>query len=337
MRRPARPRLCSLRPPRTLGARTSPSSRARAAASGARVPAPEGSPRRPGAPRPVRRASTQARLAATAPSGHLSARLPAPALARGSPGGEAPVPARDCLLPRELGAGPRADTTGRGPRWPRPCREGGAAGAAAPPPAGAARERWELGLQHWRADGPSSPGAGRGGDRGRRDSGRGEGARSRPRRAGCAGARRCRAEVAPGWKPRGGGVRRRDSGFCPRRPGGATRGPRRGPEPSVPHEEGKNAVPGRGVGHLGTRATTAGKLWGGPWLRAPGCLGSPRSQEAERRDLEKQLGARQPGVLPRGPAGEAGAFCACGWSPTTKAIPRDPNYRVREAIQGLII
>lgn len=35
------------------------------------------------------------------------------------------------------------------------------------------------------------------------------------------------------------------------------------------HEEAKNADPGRGVGHLGTRATTAGKIWGGPWVRAP--------------------------------------------------------------------
>ena len=42
-------------------------------------------------------------------------------------------------------------------------------------------------------------------------------------------------------------------------------------------EEAKNADPGRGVGHLGTGATTAGKRWGGPWLQAPGRLGGPSS------------------------------------------------------------
>ncbi|XP_043308223.1 translation initiation factor IF-2-like [Cervus elaphus] len=90
----------------------------------------------------------------------------------------------------------------------------------------------------------------------------------------------------------------------------------------------------------------------GTWGRAPPRLGSAGADPAcEPRDAseppgpgkrrkgarEKQPGARQPGVLPRGPAGGAGAFFACGWSPTTKAIPRDPNYRVREAVQGLII
>lgn len=46
------------------------------------------------------------------------------------------------------------------------------------------------------------------------------------------------------------------------------------------HEEAKNAGPGRGVGHLGTRATTAGKIWGGPWVRAPGSLGAPQVPES---------------------------------------------------------
>lgn len=111
---------------------------------------------------------------------------------------EARVPAGAASSPCELGAGPRADATGRGPRWPRPRGEGGAAGAAAPPPAGAAPERREFGLLHWRggrAKLPKSrPRAGaaaaetQAGKRGRAaDSGK----------AGCAGARRCGTEGSP--------------------------------------------------------------------------------------------------------------------------------------------
>ena len=71
-----------------------------------------------------------------------------------------------------------------------------------------------------------------------------------------------RPDAAGRWGPQDGSREERGcaavvSGFCPRRPGGG----RRGPGHSGRHEEAKNADPERGVGHLGTRPTTAGQRW----------------------------------------------------------------------------
>lgn len=52
--------------------------------------------------------------------------------------------------------------------------------------------------------------------------------------------------------------------------------------------------------------------------------------------LEEAARGSAPGVFLRGPAGGAGACFACGWPPTTKAIPRDPNYRVQRPCRVLV-
>lgn len=218
--------------------------------------------------------------------------------------GGGPGPCQGCLLPRELGAGPGADATGRGPRWLRPRREGGVAGAAAPPPAGAARERWELRLLHWRGGRTtlprSRPGAGaaaagtQAGKRGRaEDSGR----------AGCAGARRCGLEVAPGWQ-----AERRACAAVTQAPASAG--------PGVPDEALDAALePPPGPRRRRTQNPGAGS---GTWGRAAPRLGSAGADAGcEPRDAsgppalgKRRDRARQPGVLPRGPAGGAGACFA---------------------------
>ncbi|XP_069925378.1 collagen, type I, alpha 1a isoform X2 [Oryctolagus cuniculus] len=70
---------------------------------GLRSRLPKGRRGAEGRPRPLRSARARTRLAATAPSGHLSAGLSASSQ-RGPPAGVAGVPARGCLLRRERGA-----------------------------------------------------------------------------------------------------------------------------------------------------------------------------------------------------------------------------------------
>lgn len=126
----------------------------------------------------------------------------------------------------------------------------------------------------------------RGGGRGRGDSGREEGARGRPGESRLRRGPMLQGGGGPRMEAGGEGVSRGDSGSCPRRPGGTRRGPQRSPRAPAQPAEAKKANPGRDIGHLGARATAAGKRWGGPCLRAPGCLGPPvpgkRRQETPR-------------------------------------------------------
>lgn len=227
-RRRARPRLSSRRPPRTLGTRTSPPARVPTAASGSLVPALEGSPRWRGALRPLRRASTHAQLAATAPSGHLSAQAPA-----GGRPVRPPPPARARHGPRsrrdwqgpQMAAAPQRGWSRGGGRAPSRGSCPGALGVRASP------------LEGRTSEAPLEPA--RGGGRGRGDSGREEGARGR------SGENRLRRGpmLQGGGGPRmeagGEGVRRSDSGSCPRRPGGTRRGPQRSPRPLARPAEAK--------------------------------------------------------------------------------------------------
>lgn len=91
----------------------------------------EGHLRWPGAQRPLRRASTQARLRSHRPSGHVSGRFRTRAGRGGRPrGGPGPGPGP----PRAAcGAGPTADTNGRGPRCTRPRERVEPAGWPRPP------------------------------------------------------------------------------------------------------------------------------------------------------------------------------------------------------------
>lgn len=169
-------------------------------------------------------------------------RLPPPALAR-----RGPRSGRDWQGPQMAAAPPRGWSRGGG-RAPSRGSRPGALGVRASPlegPTGEARRSWP------RA-GARRPGPGRGGAQ----ETRGESAQ--PDAA--------RRRVAAEWEPGGEGVHRGDSGSCPRRPGDARRGPRRSPRTPLRPEEAKNAAPEWGVGHLATRASTAGKRWGGPWL-----------------------------------------------------------------------
>lgn len=113
----------------------------------------------------------------------------------------------------------------------------------------------------------------RGGGRGRGDSGREKGARGRPGRTGCRGPM-LQGGGGPRMEARGEGVRRGDSGSCPRRPGVPDEALNAAPGPS-PGPQRRSKLTLDGLEHLGARATLAGKRWGGPWQRAPGCLGPP--------------------------------------------------------------
>ncbi|XP_041578381.1 collagen alpha-1(I) chain-like [Vulpes lagopus] len=300
-RRRAGPRLRSRRPPRTLGAQTSPPSRAHTAASGAPVPAPEGSPKWRGAPAYAATRFHPGSARSHCPLG--ASQRPAPRTGAGWDrlvGG--PGPCRGCLLPRELGAGPRADATGRGPRWPRPRAEGGAAGAPRPLPREPPGSAGSSGSSIGEADGRSFPGAGRG--RGPRPPRLGPGRGTRSRRS----SRRCRG---PTLRAGGGPSLSGEERACaPRwlrlRPPRGLRVPGEAldaaPEPPYPRarpEEAKNPDSAQGVGHLRTRAPAAAKPREAP--------GAPGSRGAERRVPEKQPRARQPGVLPRGPEEQAPA------------------------------
>lgn len=322
-RRRAGPRLRSRCPPRTLGERTSPPARAPTVASGASVPAPEGSTSWRGAPRPLRRASTQVRLAATAPSGHLSApapaggrpvRLPSPAQAR-----RGPQSGRDWQGP-QMAAAPRRGWSRGGGRAPSRGSRPGALGVLASPLEGRTDEA------------PREPA--------------GAGTAAAETRAGNWGVqetREARAMPGPysaGWRgPRDGNPEERVCAAVTQAPAPAGLVvPDAAPDPLPGQRKRRMLTQGRvsGTWHLGTRHRgweVLGRTLASS-LRMPR---APSSGEAERRDSERQSGARLPGVLSLGSAGVAGAWFACGWSPTTKAIPRGPNDRVREAVKDLII
>lgn len=170
-RRRARPSLSSRRPPRTLLARTSPPVRAPTAASGARVPTPEGSRRWRGAPRPLRRASTPAQLAVTVPSGHLSAQ----AQAGGNP----------VRLPPPVRAphGPRSGRDWLGPQMAAAPRRGRSRGGGRAPSRGSCPQAlgvWASALERRAGEAPLELTGGGGRICGHGDSGEEEGARRRP-------------------------------------------------------------------------------------------------------------------------------------------------------------
>lgn len=86
----------------------------------------------------MRRASTQARLAATAPSGHVSARLPAPALAKGVAGWGGPGPCQG-LPPARARRGPQSGHEWQGPQMAAAPRRGWSRGGGRAPSRGSRR------------------------------------------------------------------------------------------------------------------------------------------------------------------------------------------------------
>lgn len=204
--------------------------------------------------------------------------------------------AGETASPAQARRGPGADATGRGPRWPRPRREGGAVGAAAPlprePPAPERRERW---LLHWRSGRAQRLGSRLGRDRGRRDSGR-------ERRRGSSnrlplGGRGPRMDAGR----RGRGRARRGLGLLPTQARGCR--PRPPAQPQTPRAAG------------GGEARWRGGV-SGPGGRAPEAGGAGRALAPSLRCLRPQ----RPGSGEKGPGGAAGgvaarvlARCPPGW------------------------
>ncbi|CAD7670147.1 unnamed protein product [Nyctereutes procyonoides] len=131
----AGPGLRSRRPPRTLGAQTSPPSRAHTAASGAPVPAPEGSPKWRGAPAYAATRFHPGSARSHCPLGASQRPAPRTGAGWGPPGGRPGSPP-GLPPPARAGRGPQSGRDWQGPQMAAAPRRGWSRGGGRAPSRG---------------------------------------------------------------------------------------------------------------------------------------------------------------------------------------------------------